>query len=356
MNIDKGLTLKGLFTSEEILGAVIDRLEAEQKDNIIWKNFLSFRPTRSRAWTVKYGAETGVSVGSVIDRNAKKPLRSRKPVGSGYLEVLNMGDRWQLDNDNLEDLAHLIKDFNQAQPSERGVYIDRIVDIIIRDYKEAYLAPHKRMDLMVGQFLSTGQSIVDRKNNPKGVELKDLKLPVKTFMAKKEDQEKFMEYVLTLIKKENLQAEVMMMNRSTFAKVASTSKEFQNTYKALMGTAEFTVNAGLISEDMANQVFSVLGLPRLILMEEYVTVNDERVNIFEDDRIALLPSLNLGDMRHYKTLESDDHVPNYVYQDLEGDHLIGSLRDENGRMVEYTAAWLPEFYNPTKHAVIKLGK
>ena len=60
MNIDKGLTLGGLFTSEQIMGAVIDRLQAEQQENILWKNFLSFRPTRDRVWTVKYGIETGV--------------------------------------------------------------------------------------------------------------------------------------------------------------------------------------------------------------------------------------------------------------------------------------------------------
>ena len=284
-------------------------------------------------------------------------MRSRKPVGSGYLEVLTLGDRWQLDNDNLEELKHLIVDFNRAKSSDRGVYIDQIVEIIIRDYKEAFLAPHKRMDYMLGQFLSTGQAIVDRKNNPAGVTIKDLKLPVKEFTAKPADQEKFMQYILEIIEKENLPAEAIVMNRATFSKMTSTSKEFQDTYKALMGNAEFAVNSGLINENMANQVFATLGLPRLIIMNDYAEIADVgRVKVFEDDRIAILPSLNLGTMRHYKSLESDDHVPNYVYQNLEGDHLIGSLRNEEGRMVEYTAMWLPEFFNPTQHAVIKLGK
>lgn len=353
---DFKLTLDSLFGQPEIMNAVINRIETLEQDKILWKDFLDFESTDSRVWKVAYAAEYGVEVGSIIDRNAKKPLRERKAEGVGYLEVMTMGDRWQLNNDILDKLAGKVADFNRASTQDKGVIIDEIVALIIDDYREAYLAPNKRSDLLLGQLLSQGQGIVDRKTNPNGVVIKDLKLPVTEFTASAEDQKNFMQYVLGLIEKSDIASDIMMMNRATFSKITAGNEEFKDAYKALMGSSEFAVKGGLITEAMANQVFNLLGVPQVKIMNDTVKVNGKKEKVFADDAIALLPVGKLGKMKYYTPLEAKDPIPTLVYNKLAGDHVISSERNKEGRFVEYSAEWLPEFTNPTLHGLIKLGK
>lgn len=355
---DFKLTIDNLFSEPAIMNAVINRIEALEQDKVIWKDFLDFEKTDSRVWKVAYAAEYGVEVGSVIDRNAKKPIRERKAEGMGYLEVMTLGDRWQINNDILDRLAGKVDDFNRVGKQGQGAVIDEIVNLIIDDYREAYLAPNKRSDLLLGQLLSQGKGIINRETNPNGIVIKEknLTLPVTSFTATAEDQKGFMQYVLGLIEKNDIIADVMLMNRATFSKITSANDEFKDAYKALMGSSEFAVKGGLITEAMANQVFELLGVPRVKIMNDTVKVKGKKEKVFADDAIALLPAGKLGKMKYYTPLEARDEVPGKVYNKLAGDHIISSERNNEGRFVEYTAEWLPEFANPTLHGLIKLGK
>lgn len=96
------LTLEVLFNDPNVVKAVIDRSVATQQDEIFWKRYLDFEETKSRVFKTYLGTVTGVTAGSVIDRNSNKPLRERKSLGSGYGEVAYLGDRYQMDNDRLD--------------------------------------------------------------------------------------------------------------------------------------------------------------------------------------------------------------------------------------------------------------
>lgn len=357
---DFTLTLDSLFGSEKIMGAVINRIEAENQDQIKWKDYLSFSSTDARDWKVAYGAETGITVGSVIDRNSNKPLRERKVISSGYLSVMTIGDRWQLNNDNLEKLAGKVGEFNKVIGDiAKNAVLNEIIEILVRDYKEAVLAPHKRMDLLLGQLRSNGQGVIDETTNPEGIKVKDLKLPVKRFKADATAKKNFINFFNEEVvgKGSFSNVAVMEMNKKTFSNIISLSEEFKDVYLNVLGGSKVGLSGGLMSEAMANELFAHFGLPLIKIIDDYVTLpGNKRINVFEDDRIALLPSTNLGYLRYYKPLEAKDRVPNKTYNLLEGDHLISSQRTDEGRFVEYIAEWMPEFYNPSTHGVIELIK
>ena len=172
------LTVQTLLNDPEIVRAVIDRVQSLRLDTIFWKKHLDFEETRSRTFKTYLGTVTGVTAGSVIDRNSNKPLRERKSLGSGYGEVAYLGDRYQMDNDRLDMLQELVNKFNQARTADQNAALNDIINYIVDDYRQVLLAPHKRMDLVDGELRSTGKASVKVDDNPQGIELLDIELPV----------------------------------------------------------------------------------------------------------------------------------------------------------------------------------
>ena len=125
------LTLEVLFNDPNVVKAVIDRSVATQQDEIFWKRYLDFEETKSRVFKTYLGTVTGVTAGSVIDRNSNKPLRERKSLGSGYGEVAYLGDRYQMDNDRLDMIKSLIDKFNSARSADQASAMNAIIDYIV---------------------------------------------------------------------------------------------------------------------------------------------------------------------------------------------------------------------------------
>ena len=234
------LTLEILFNDPNVVKAVIDRTTALQEDEIFWKRYLDFEETKSRIFKAYLGTVTGVTAGSIIDRNSNKPLRERKSLGSGYGEVAYLGDRYQMDNDRLDMIKSLIDKFNSARTSEQAAAMNAIINYIYDDIRQLRLAPHKRMDLVVGDLRSDGRASVSLADNPQGVALLDMELPVKRITPATSDKDSFITYLKSQI--EALRPtmgrfSVMEMSRSTFNKNIVGAKEFANTYKMILGGA-----------------------------------------------------------------------------------------------------------------------
>jgi hypothetical protein len=113
------LTLDKLFNDPNIVKAIIDRVMQTRLDTIYWKRYLDFEQTMSRTFKTYLGTVTGVTAGSIIDRNSNKPIRERRALGQGYGEVAYLGDRYQMDNDRLDQLKSLIDKYNQAKPADQ---------------------------------------------------------------------------------------------------------------------------------------------------------------------------------------------------------------------------------------------
>ena len=346
------LTLELLFNDPSVIKAVIDRVMQTKWDTIYWKRYLDFEQTMSRTFKTYLGTVTGVTAGSVIDRNAQKPLRQRRSLGSGIGEVAYLGDRYQMDNDRLDTLKALIDKYNISKTSDQSMALNNIINYIVDDLRQVLLAPHKRMDVVMGALRSTGKAEVKLADNPEGIELIDIELP---FVAKAPliaSQSAFITYLkeqIEILKTSVGLFSVMEMSRTTFNKYIIGAAEFGANYKMIFGTSELAASGGLMTDAMANQLFTGIGLPPIRIVEEYVAMPDGTTKqVFADKRITLLPVDKIGKMMWHEPYEASDPVSGKTYTRSEGGMYISQVRTEEGRFMEYGAEWIPNIAAPNK--------
>lgn len=346
------MTIQTLFSDPMIVDAVIDRVLQTRKDRIYWQQYGSFLETRTRVFKTYLGTVTGVMAGSIIGKNDQKPIRERRSLGSGYTEIAYLGDRYQMDVERLSQLEDIIDKFNAANTEGQRTILNEIIDFIYDDYRQVLLAPHKRMDIVVGELLMTGKSVVHLADNKENIELLDIELPFDFITPGKADKDKFISYLQSKIEELKVKYGVfskMVMSRGTFNKTIVGSKEFGETFKMILGNNQFYVSGGLITSQMASSVFTGIGLPSIEIKEDYVeNQNGENVQIYADNRITLLQGDSVLRMRHHRPYVMTDPVPGRNYTQAEGQMSICNYRDEEGRYMEYTAEWIPEFTAPNK--------
>lgn len=354
------LTIQTLFNDPDVVQATIDRVLQQGLDRIYWQQYLTFRRTSTRVFKDYLGTVTGVVAGSINSRYGEKPIRERKALGSGYGEIAYLGDAFQMDVERLSELQDLIDKFNEAKTEDQQAAMTEIINYIADDYRQIILAPHKRMDIVVGSLLMTGAATVKNKDNADGVELLDISLPFKFITPTAADaivdsKLKFILYIQNEIQKLRAQYgvfEKMIMTRGTFNKYIIGSSEFGETFKMVLSQNQFMLAGGLITSQMASQVFTGIGLPAIEIKEDYVEEQDgTNKQIYADDRITLLRSDNIGWMRHHTPYEATDPVEGRTYRPVGNDNgqmLISNYRDKNGRYMEYTAEWIPQISAPNK--------
>lgn len=352
------LTFETLFNDPNVVKAVIDRVQAQKLDTIFWKKYLDFEETKSRVFKTYLGTVTGVVAGSVIDRNSNKPLRERKSLGSGYGEVAYLGDRYQMDNDRLDMLQELINKFNMAKTADQSAALNDIIAYITDDMRQVLLAPHKRMDLVVGDLRSNGKASVKVDDNPQGIEMLDMELPVNRIAPEVGDKAHFVQYLMNLIV--SLRTRFgnftsMEMSRSTFIKNIVGSADFGDFYKQQLNQKEVQIAAGLMSSEMASTIFQGLGLPSIVINEDMVELADGSYKqVFQDNRISLFTAPKQGKMRWHTPYEITDPIPGKTYTRSEGGMYISNVRTEEGRFMEYGCEWIPEITAPNKMTIIDL--
>lgn len=354
------LTIQTLFNDPHVVRATIDRVLQQGLDRIYWQQYLTFRRTTTRVFKDYLGTVSGVMAGSINSRYGEKQIRERKSLGSGYGEIAYLGDAYQMDVERLSELQDLIDKYNEAKTADQVAAMNEIIQFVADDYRQVLLAPHKRMDIVVGSLLMTGKATVKNKDNPDGVELLDISLPFHFITPEKAEvvvdgKRKFISYLqnqVAQLRPQFGQFEKMVMSRTTFNRYIIGSAEFGDTFKLLLPSRQIDLASGLVSSDMASEVFKGIGLPAIEIKEDYVEEqNGKNVQIYADDRITFLRSDNLGYMRHHKPYEATDPVAGRTYNALGnegGQMLITNYRDKNGRYMEYAAEWIPQFSAPNK--------
>lgn len=353
------LTIETLFNDSNIISAIINRVNQTRKDTIYWKQYLAFRRTTTRVFKDYIGTVTGVVAGSINSRYGRKPIRERRSIGSGYGEIAYLGDSYQMSKDRLSDLQDLLDKFNAAGVQEQSAALNDIVNFLLDDYRQVSLAAHKRMDIVVGSLLSQGKATVTNKDNAKdenAPKLLDIDLPFNTITPQKTDvnagnTSKFITYLMN--KLDSLKPDYgtyakMIMSRKTFVKNIIGSSEFGDKFQMQLSSNKMYLSSGLITSDLASQMFTGIGLPAIEIKDDYVKTQDgKNVQIFADDHITLLPQDQIGYMRFHTPYEAVDGVPgrNYIPSG-EGDMLISNYRNEEGRYMEYSAEWIPQISNP----------
>ena len=354
------LTIQTLFDDPGIVSAIIRRVNQTRKDTIYWQQYLTFRRVTTRIFKDYIGSVSGVMAGSINSRFGEKPIRERRNIGSGYGEIAYLGDAYQMSIDRLSELQDLLDKFNQARPTGQNAALEEIVNFLADDYRQITLAAHKRMDIIVGALLMTGEATVYNKDaaitsGQTDNKLLEIALPFNFVKPTAGDiivdgKNMFISYLRE--KLHSLAPDFgtyakMIMTRTTFNKNVLGSSEFGEQYKMILGTNEMKLNTGLISSSLASEVFTGIGLPRIEIKEDYVKdQTGKNVQIYADNRITLLNGDEVGYMRHHTPYESTDPVSGRTYVPSEGQMLISNYRDKNGRYMEYTAEWIPQITNP----------
>ncbi len=346
------LTIHTLFNDPNIVSAVINRVLQTRKDTIYWRQYLDFRQTVTRVFKDYIGTVTGVMAGSINSRFGEKPIRERRNIGSGYGEIAYLGDRYQISIDRLSDLQDLIDKFNAAKTADQNAARKEIIDFIYDDFRQVLLAPHKRMDIVVGSLLMTGKAEVYNKDGaPEGApKLLDIDLPFKFITPETGDKANFITYLQQQIHALAPDYGIfpkMIMSRATFVKNIIGSAEFGDKFKMQLSGNEMYLSTGLITSQLTSQVFTGIGLPAIEIKEDYVKdQTGKNVQIYADDRITLLPQDKIGYMRWHTPYEATDPTPGRNYSGADGGMLISGYKDDNGRYLEYTAEWIPQISNP----------
>ena len=266
-------------------------------------------------------------------------------------EIAYLGDRYQISIDRLSDLQDLIDKYNAAKPEDQKAAMRDIVDFIYDDYRQVLLAPHKRMDIIVGSLLMTGAASVKNKDdNAGGIDLLNIDLPFKFIKPDTEDKDYFVTYLqqkLNELKSIYGTFPKMIMSRGTFIKNIIGSSEFGDKFKMQLTGNEMYMSTGLITSQLASTIFTGIGLPAIEIKEDYVVdQTGKNIPIYADGRISLLPQDKIGYMRFHTPYEAVDGVPGRNYTQADGDMLISGYKDGNGRYLEYTAEWIPQIANP----------
>lgn len=364
------LTIETLFNDANIVSAVINRVNQTRKDTIYWMQYLVFRRVTTRVFKDYIGTVTGVMAGSINSRFGEKPIRERRSIGSGYGEIAYLGDSYQMSIDRLSELQDLIDKFNQARTQEQAAALEEIVAFIVDDYRQVLLAAHKRMDLVVGSLIMTGEASVTNKDaavetGQTDNKLLEISLPFNFVTPQSSEivvdgKSKMVSYLRNLVQKlapDYGTYTKMLMTRKTFNERILGSSEFGEQFKMILGSNEMNLSTGLVSSDLASQVFRGIGLPAIEIKEDYVKdQTGKNQAVYADGRISLLPSDKIGYMRHHTPYESTDPVPGRSYSQAEGQMLVSSYRDKNGRYLEYTAEWIPQITNPNLITNIDLSK
>ena len=263
-----------------------------------------------------------------------------------------------MDNDRLDMLQELVNKFNQARTADQRTALNDIINYIVDDYRQVLLAPHKRMDLVDGDLRSTGKASVKVDDNPQGIELLDIELPVNKVTPQTTDKAHFVKYLMNLVvelrtKFGNFAS--MEMSRKTFINAIVGSSDFGEFYKQSFAQKEVQISSGLMSSQMATTIFQGLGLPPIVINEDMVELADGTMKqVFADNRISLFTTAKQGKMRWHTPYEITDPVPGKTYTRSEGGMYISNIRTDEGRFMEYGCEWIPEYTNPNKITILEL--
>jgi hypothetical protein len=188
--------------------------------------------------------------------------------------------------------------------------------------RQVLLAPHKRMDLVVGDLRSNGKASVKVDDNPQGIQMLDMELPVNRIAPEVADKEHFIQYLMNLVVSLRTKFgnfNTMEMSRSTFIKNIVNSADFGDFYKQSFNQKEVQLAAGLMSSEMASTIFQGLGLPSIVINEDMVELSDGSYKqVFQDNRISLFTAPKQGKMRWHTPYEITDPIPGKTYTRSEG--------------------------------------
>lgn len=333
--------------------------KAEWKDEISQVDYCA-----SKAYNA-YLAETQAAiVGSVIEKNAEKPIHGMPSAKELVGTIGRMGDKWQMDNDRLDQYYYLQGRYNDKASDPAAIGFnektekEKLIKFLFEPFEVAAIAPHKRLDMLYFEGLFQGTQTVSRSNNGKANVSYTYPLGVTTFSAKVaawgnatatpiDDIQDVVDYC----EAHGKEVRRIRMSKKTFRKM-SKSDQFIKAFTLKLGKVD--VKPAAISVDDVNAYLESISLPTITVEKNRFAklADGADTNLTPDDRVVFQCAERVAVMKIADPLEAIDKLPNKVYSSVD-DNLVGHWRGEGGRFYDYEMWATPVFTGKNDYFILK---
>jgi len=307
-----------------------------------WKNEMKpVEYSAAKVYQANIAKYAAAMVGSVVAKNAERPLHTMPDWGQITGSIGRIADEWELDNDYLEQLHYLegkYKDLsggNYNQSVLNDAY-DKLITYSFRPFERAVIAPHKRIDMLYFEGLYLGTQTVSRTNNNKANVSYTFNLGTKVITVTQKWGEKTSTPIADIKKlkdearKKGRKILRIRMSENTFYKMCQ-ADEIKNTFRLNLGTIEINPSVPMISVDQMNIYLRSILLPTIQIDEDkFVELPDgSNYNLIPDDRVVAMCADKVAVPKCSQPLEAIDPIPGVAYS-THDDNLIGYWRDKKG--------------------------
>ncbi len=312
------------------------------------------------AYVAEYKA---AMAGSIVDKNGKKPIHDLPTADQLTGTIARIADKWQMDNEKLDHYFYLeqryqsrVKDYTDEQ---KIAEYKKLVKYLFNPYEIAVIAPWKRTDISYFEGLFNGYQDVTLDNNSKSGVRYQFDLGIKKFAAKVaawgesnatpvEDIQQVVDYAES--KGKNILR--VRMSRSTFFKMCKAS-QFQSQFTLKLGKSNI-LPASLVPVEAVNEYLESVQLPKIEIEtpKPVLLPNGSSINLIPNDRVVFMFAEKVAVLKVAESVEKIDKLPNKVYSTYD-ENLVGALRTEEGRFIDYEMWATPVFVGKEDYAILK---
>lgn len=348
----------GVYASS--LQAIIDNSLDRFAPNWYPKYFGWAPAQQTLTFTSVVGASRIEAAASIVNRSSEAPLRARSEMSKYQGEIPAIKQKFSMREGDYRDFLAL-----QASSLDEAAKKAQLLDFLFDDVKKAGSAPHKRLDIMVLQAISTGKISLTVDNNPDGIILKedlDLLMPLENKLSVTTTAERKWRNPLTstpLTDITNVVTQARLKGHS-FEKILMSMTQAMQLAKSkevidsLISFNQLQKGAAIATIAKVNEYLLANLLPPIELVDEVIGIEkDGIINTFrpwQEGNISFIPSGKLGVIKNAVCLEQMQpvqHVNYAVYN-----RALLSKWQENDPWAEFTAVELNAF--PAFEAIDKV--
>jgi len=331
-----------------------------------WKKEIDVEFSAHKVYQANLAEYTAAMVGSVIDKNGKKPTHLMPTIEQITGALSHMADKWQMDNDRLEQFYLLEGRYRDKRasytPAQDNDEFRKLIEFLYRPYDAAVIAPQKRIDMLYFEGLFNGTQTVSRTNNTSANVSFTYSLNVKKFQAKVATWGQATATPLDDIQALEDYAQAhgrvirrLRMSKRTFRKMCQ-SNQILASFKLKLAKADITPTS-ILSVNDVNAYLESLLLPTIeIEKDRFATLADgTSVNFTVDDRVVAQCADRVAVLKVSDPLESIDPLPNKTYSTVDN-NLIGTWRTDEGRFIDYDMWATPVFTGMDNYYILETDK
>lgn len=332
-------TMVGILEDSKAFQLLIDNVK-QVFERPIWQNYLSDKFTLSLDWRAIMGVMENSPAATVVDFSSGKPIATRPTASKLNGELATLGNKYQMTKKEVREMLEL-----QDNIGRYGITPSDLINFLYPDLQRATIGPHKTIDRLFLEAISTGQMTLTSSLNPKGtvwnqalnwgIETVNAQTAVWTTAATATPLKDIKNVVDTWIAK-GVMFKLMKMSRTTFNLMVATT-EFQNAFSLEMGSGSkkiTTLKNHFLSVDSVNALLESVGLPSIEIIDYPIQIEGKdgsytTVRPFADNRVSFSVDNNYGEMM--RTYSNEERIPNKTKSYAKAENvLISKYSDLDG--------------------------